>query len=159
MLMIFGLSYFLFRMLGKNMGGDAMNFGKSNAKGPHAVQTDVTFADVAGQEEAKEAVAEIVDFLHSPDKYKSVGAKMPKGALLVGPPRHRPKPLLAKAVAGEAGVPFFSIAGSEFVEMFVGRGRGPRTGPVQAGPRNKAPCIVFIDELDTIGKKRDGGGF
>ena len=122
-----------------------------------AAQTGKTFADVAGQEEAKEALVEIVDFLHTPDKYRSVGAVMPKGVLLVGPPGTG-KTLLAKAVAGEANVPFFSIAGSEFVEMFVGQGAA-RVRDLFKQAKEKAPCIVFIDEIDTIGKKRDGGGF
>ncbi len=156
MLLLLGCSYFLFKMLSKRMGGDAMSFGKSNAKVYVQAQTGITFEDVAGQDEAKDGLAEIVDFLHNPDKYKSVGAKMPKGALLVGPPGTG-KTLLAKAVAGEAGVPFFSIAGSEFVEMFVGRGAA-RVRDLFKQAKEKSPCIVFIDELDTIGKKRDGGG-
>lgn len=151
-----GLSYLLFRSISKRMGGDAMSFGKSNAKVYVQAQTGITFEDVAGQDEAKDALTEIVDFLHNPDKYKSVGAKMPKGALLVGPPGTG-KTLLAKAVAGEAGVPFFSIAGSEFVEMFVGRGAA-RVRDLFKQAKEKSPCIVFIDELDTIGKKRDGAG-
>lgn len=156
MLMLLGLSFFLFRMLSKNMGGEAMSFGKSNAKVYGQDKTGITFNDVAGQDEAKEAVEEIVDYLHNPAKYRSVGAKMPKGALLVGPPGTG-KTLLAKAVAGEAGVPFFSIAGSEFVEMFVGRGAA-RVRDLFKQAKEKAPCIVFIDELDTIGKKRDSSG-
>ncbi len=151
---------FLWRMMQKRMGdGNMMSFGmgKSNAKMYVAAQTGKTFADVAGQEEAKEALVEIVDFLHSPDKYRSVGAVMPKGVLLVGPPGTG-KTLLAKAVAGEANVPFFSIAGSEFVEMFVGQGAA-RVRDLFKQAKEKAPCIVFIDEIDTIGKKRDGGGF
>ena len=133
-----------------------MAFGKSNAKVYVKAQTGKTFKDVAGQDEAKEALKEIVDFLHNPAKYTSVGAKMPKGALLVGPPGTG-KTLLAQAVAGEANVPFFSISGSEFVEMFVGMGAAKvRDLFKQAG--EKAPCIVFIDEIDTIGKKRDGNG-
>ena len=150
----------LWRMLQKRMGdGNMMSFGmgKSNAKMYVAAQTGKTFADVAGQEEAKEALVEIVDFLHSPDKYRSVGAVMPKGVLLVGPPGTG-KTLLAKAVAGEANVPFFSIAGSEFVEMFVGQGAA-RVRDLFKQAKQKAPCIVFIDEIDTIGKKRDGSGF
>src|SRR5699024_4146573 len=119
-------------------------------------QTGKRCADVAGQDEAKEARSEIVDFLHSPAKYNSIGATMPKGALLVGPPGTG-KTLLAKAVAGEAGVPFFSIAGSEFVEMFVGQGAA-RVRDLFKQAKEKAPCIVFIDEIDTIGKKRDGSG-
>ena len=150
----------LWRMMQKRMGeGNMMSFGmgKSNAKMYVAAQTGKTFADVAGQEEAKEALVEIVDFLHSPDKYRSVGAVMPKGVLLVGPPGTG-KTLLAKAVAGEANVPFFSIAGSEFVEMFVGQGAA-RVRDLFKQAKEKAPCIVFIDEIDTIGKKRDGSGF
>ncbi|MGD9560553.1 MAG: ATP-dependent zinc metalloprotease FtsH [Oscillospiraceae bacterium] len=156
MLLLIGLSVILFRVMSKRMGGDAMSFGKSTAKVYVQAQTGITFEDVAGQDEAKDALNEIVDFLHSPAKYKSVGAKMPKGALLVGPPGTG-KTLLAKAVAGEAGVPFFSIAGSEFVEMFVGRGAA-RVRDLFKQAKEKAPCIVFIDELDTIGKKRDGSG-
>ena len=151
---------FLWRMMQKRMGDDNMmsfGMGRSNAKMYVAAQTGKTFADVAGQEEAKEALVEIVDFLHSPDKYRSVGAVMPKGVLLVGPPGTG-KTLLAKAVAGEANVPFFSIAGSEFVEMFVGQGAA-RVRDLFKQAKEKAPCIVFIDEIDTIGKKRDGGGF
>jgi len=150
----------LWRMMQKRMGdGNMMSFGmgKSSAKMYVAAQTGKTFADVAGQEEAKEALVEIVDFLHSPDKYRSVGAVMPKGVLLVGPPGTG-KTLLAKAVAGEANVPFFSIAGSEFVEMFVGQGAA-RVRDLFRQAKEKAPCIVFIDEIDTIGKKRDSGGF
>lgn len=150
----------LWRMMQKRMGdgSNMMSFGmgKSNAKMYVAAQTGKTFADVAGQEEAKEALEEIVDFLHNPDKYRSVGAVMPKGVLLVGPPGTG-KTLLAKAVAGEANVPFFSIAGSEFVEMFVGRGAA-RVRDLFKQAKEKAPCIVFIDEIDTIGKKRDGSG-
>lgn len=150
----------LWRMMQKRMGdgSNMMSFGmgKSNAKMYVAAQTGKTFADVAGQEEAKEALEEIVDFLHNPDKYRSVGAVMPKGVLLVGPPGTG-KTLLAKAVAGEANVPFFSIAGSEFVEMFVGQGAA-RVRDLFKQAKEKAPCIVFIDEIDTIGKKRDGSG-
>ena len=142
------------RMLTKRMGGNAMQFGKSNAKIYVESQTGKTFADVAGQDEAKEALREIVDFLHNPDKYKSIGASLPKGALLVGPPGTG-KTLLAKAVAGEAKVPFFSISGSEFVEMFVGMGAA-KVRDLFKQAAEKAPCIVFIDEIDTIGKKRDG---
>ena len=138
------------------MGGNAMSFGKSNAKIYVKAQTGKTFADVAGQDEAKEALNEIVDFLHNPQKYTEVGAKMPKGALLVGPPGTG-KTLLAQAVAGEANVPFFSISGSEFVEMFVGMGAA-KVRDLFKQANEKAPCIVFIDEIDTIGKKRDGGG-
>ena len=131
--------------------------GKSNAKVYKGEQTGVKFNDVAGQEEAKENLKEIVDFLNHPAKYSEIGAKMPKGALLVGPPGTG-KTLLAKAVAGEAGVPFFSISGSEFVEMFVGRGAA-KVRDLFSQARKQAPCIVFIDEIDTIGKKRDGSGF
>lgn len=144
------------RMLAKRMGGPgAMQFGKSNAKIYVEAQTGKTFKDVAGQDEAKEALTEIVDFLNNPEKYKEIGAKMPKGALLVGPPGTG-KTLLAKAVAGEANVPFFSISGSEFVEMFVGMGAA-RVRDLFKQAQEKAPCIVFIDEIDTIGKKRDNG--
>ena len=156
MALLGGLSFLLMRSMQKKMGGNALSFGKSNAKIYVQAQTGKTFADVAGQDEAKEALAEIVDFLHSPDKYRSVGAVMPKGALLVGPPGTG-KTLLAKAVAGEAGVPFFSIAGSEFVEMFVGMGAA-RVRDLFKQASEKAPCIVFIDEIDTIGKSRDGAG-
>ena len=137
-------------------GGGMFGMGKSSAKLYVENQTGKRFADVAGQDEAKEALSEIVDFLHSPAKYNSIGATMPKGALLVGPPGTG-KTLLAKAVAGEAGVPFFSIAGSEFVEMFVGQGAA-RVRDLFKQAKEKAPCIVFIDEIDTIGKKRDGAG-
>ena len=142
----------------QNMGGpgNAMSFGKANAKIYVEAQTGKTFADVAGEDEAKEALSEIVDFLHNPDKYAAIGAKLPKGALLVGPPGTG-KTLLAKAVAGEAQVPFFSISGSEFVEMFVGMGAA-KVRDLFKQANEKAPCIVFIDEIDTIGKKRDGGG-
>ena len=161
--LIMFLLFFLFwrlvfgRMMKKGgFGANAMAFGKSNAKVYVKAQTGKTFKDVAGQDEAKEALKEIVDFLHNPAKYTSVGAKMPKGALLVGPPGTG-KTLLAQAVAGEANVPFFSISGSEFVEMFVGMGAAKvRDLFKQAG--EKAPSIVFIDEIDTIGKKRDGNG-
>ena len=142
------------RMLTKRIGGNAMQFGKSNAKIYVESQTGKTFADVAGQDEAKEALREIVDFLHNPEKYKNIGASLPKGALLVGPPGTG-KTLLAKAVAGEAKVPFFSISGSEFVEMFVGMGAA-KVRDLFKQAADKAPCIVFIDEIDTIGKKRDG---
>ena len=137
-------------------GGGMFGMGKSSAKLYVENQTGKRFADVAGQDEAKEALSEIVDFLHSPAKYNSIGATMPKGALLVGPPGTG-KTLLAKAVAGEAGVPFFSIVGSEFVEMFVGQGAA-RVRDLFKQAKEKAPCIVFIDEIDTIGKKRDGAG-
>ena len=136
--------------------GNAMSFGKANAKVYVKAQTGKTFKDVAGQDEAKEALNEIVDFLHNPQKYTEVGAKMPKGALLVGPPGTG-KTLLAQAVAGEAEVPFFSISGSEFVEMFVGMGAA-KVRDLFKQANEKAPCIVFIDEIDTIGKKRDGNG-
>ncbi|HRR77940.1 MAG: ATP-dependent zinc metalloprotease FtsH [Ruminococcus sp.] len=146
----------LMKILSKRMGGlgNAMSFGKSNAKIYVKAQTGKTFADVAGQDEAKEALEEIVDFLHNPQKYADIGADLPKGALLVGPPGTG-KTLLAKAVAGEANVPFFSISGSEFVEMFVGMGAAKVRDLFQQA-NQKAPCIVFIDEIDTIGKKRDG---
>ena len=134
--------------------GNAMAFGKSSAKIYVKAQTGRTFADVAGQDEAKEALAEIVDFLHCPEKYADIGAKLPKGALLVGPPGTG-KTLLAQAVAGEADVPFFSISGSEFVEMFVGVGAA-KVRDLFRQAAEKAPCIVFIDEIDTIGKKRSG---
>ena len=146
----------LSRQLQKKMGGNAMTFGKSNAKIYAESETGKTFTDVAGQEEAKEALKEIVDFLHNPQKYADIGATLPKGALLVGPPGTG-KTLLAKAVAGEAKVPFFSISGSEFVEMFVGMGAA-KVRDLFKQANDKAPCIVFIDEIDTIGKKRDGGG-
>ena len=141
----------------QNMGGpgNAMSFGKANAKVYVEAQTGKTFADVAGEDEAKEALLEIVDFLHSPEKYAAIGAKLPKGALLVGPPGTG-KTLLAKAVAGEAQVPFFSISGSEFVEMFVGMGAA-KVRDLFKQAAEKAPCIVFIDELATIGTTRDGG--
>ena len=151
------LGQLLARSLQKKMGGgsNAMTFGKSNAKVYVPAQTGKTFADVAGEDEAKEALQEIVDFLHNPQKYEAIGAQMPKGALLVGPPGTG-KTLLAKAVAGEANVPFFSMSGSEFVEMFVGAGAA-RVRDLFAQAQEKAPCIVFIDEIDTIGKKRDSG--
>lgn len=138
------------------MPGNAMSFGKSNAKIYAETETGKTFDDVAGQDEAKEALTEIVDFLHNPDKYSKIGAKLPKGALLVGPPGTG-KTLLAKAVAGEAHVPFFSISGSDFVEMFVGMGAA-KVRDLFKQANEKAPCIIFIDEIDTIGKKRDSGG-
>ena len=133
-----------------------MTFGKANAKIYAETETGITFDDVAGEEEAKDALTEIVSFLHNPDKYSAIGAKLPKGALLVGPPGTG-KTLLAKAVAGEAKVPFFSISGSEFVEMFVGMGAA-KVRDLFKQANEKAPCIVFIDEIDTIGKKRDNGG-
>ncbi|MBR3901122.1 MAG: ATP-dependent zinc metalloprotease FtsH [Ruminococcus sp.] len=145
----------LMKGMAKRMGGgNAMSFGKSNAKIYVKAQTGKTFADVAGQDEAKEALVEIVDFLHNPQKYAEIGANLPKGALLVGPPGTG-KTLLAQAVAGEAEVPFFSISGSEFVEMFVGMGAA-KVRDLFKQAAEKAPCIVFIDEVDTIGKKRDG---
>ena len=151
------LGNFMSRQMQKRMGGgNAMTFGKSNAKIYAESETGKTFQDVAGQEEAKEALKEIVDFLHNPQKYSDIGASLPKGALLVGPPGTG-KTLLAKAVAGEAHVPFFSISGSEFVEMFVGMGAA-KVRDLFKQANEKAPCIVFIDEIDTIGKKRDGGG-
>ena len=155
MIMI-GLGQILSRSMAKRMGGNAMTFGKSNAKIYAESETGVTFADVAGEEEAKDALKEIVDFLHDPKKYSDIGATLPKGALLVGPPGTG-KTLLAKAVAGEAHVPFFSISGSEFVEMFVGMGAA-KVRDLFKQANEKAPCIVFIDEIDTIGKKRDGSG-
>ena len=153
-----GLGRLLSNQLGKRMGGgmNALSFGKANAKIVADKETGVTFADVAGEEEAKDALKEIVDFLEHPDKYAGIGAKLPKGALLVGPPGTG-KTLLARAVAGEAKVPFFSISGSEFVEMFVGRGAA-KVRDLFKQANEKAPCIVFIDEIDTIGKKRDGAG-
>ena len=150
----------LSKMLMKRMGGgglgNAMQFGKSNAKIYVASETGIKFHDVAGEDEAKEQLQEIVDFLHNPEKYQAIGATMPKGALLVGPPGTG-KTLLAKAVAGEAEVPFFSISGSEFVEMFVGMGAA-KVRDLFKQANEKAPCIVFIDEIDTIGKKRDSAG-
>ena len=153
------LGQLLTRLMLKKMGtggvgGPAMTFGKSNAKVYVPSTTGIKFADVAGEDEAKEILTEIVDFLHNPQKYNSIGAKLPKGALLVGPPGTG-KTLLAKAVAGEANVPFFSISGSEFVEMFVGMGAA-KVRDLFKQAAEKAPCIVFIDEIDTIGKKRDG---
>ena len=147
------------RMTSKMMGGmgNAMSFGKSNAKVYVQSETGIKFADVAGEDEAKEILQEIVDFLHNPKKYEEIGAKMPKGALLVGPPGTG-KTLLAKAVAGDANVPCFSLSGSEFGEMFVGMGAAKVRDLFQQA-NEKAPCIVFIDEIDTVGKKRDGGGF
>lgn len=150
------LSRFLMKKMG-NMGGmPTMQFGKSNAKVYVESSTGIKFSDVAGEDEAKEVLKEIVDFLHNPDKYKEIGATMPKGALLVGPPGTG-KTLLARAVAGEAEVPFFSISGSEFVEMFVGMGAA-KVRDLFKQANEKAPCIVFIDEIDTIGKKRDNQG-
>lgn len=154
-----GIGQLMGRSLMKRMGGgpgNAMTFGKSNAKIYAESETGITFADVAGEEEAKDALKEIVDFLHKPEKYSEIGAVLPKGALLVGPPGTG-KTMLAKAVAGEAHVPFFSISGSEFVEMFVGMGAA-KVRDLFKQANEKAPCIVFIDEIDTIGKKRDGAG-
>ena len=152
------LGQLLFRKMNQNMmgggPGGAMAFGKSNAKVYVKSSTGIKFADVAGEDEAKELLSEIVDFLHNPEKYREIGASMPKGALLVGPPGTG-KTLLAKAVAGEADVPFFSISGSEFVEMFVGMGAA-KVRDLFKQANEKAHCIVFIDEIDTIGKKRDG---
>lgn len=145
----------LFSFMNKR-GGNAMSFGKSNAKIYAEKETGVTFKDVEGEDEAKEALEEIVSYLHDNGKYTEIGAKLPKGALLVGPPGTG-KTLLAKAVAGEANVPFFSISGSEFVEMFVGMGAS-KVRDLFKQASEKAPCIVFIDEIDTIGKKRDNGG-
>ncbi|MEG2018113.1 MAG: ATP-dependent zinc metalloprotease FtsH [Clostridium sp.] len=154
--MFFVLWQIVSKSMGKKMGGNSMSFGKSKAKVYVSAQTGKTFKDVAGQDEAKEALTEIVDFLHDPAKYKEIGAKLPKGALLVGPPGTG-KTLLAQAVAGEASVPFFSISGSEFVEMFVGMGAA-RVRDLFKQAQEKAPCIVFIDEIDAIGKKRDNSG-
>ena len=152
---IFGAGYLLMRSLQKRMGGEnAMSFGKANAKIVGEEKTGVTFNDVAGEDEAKEALGEIVNFLHDPKRYSEIGAKLPKGALLVGPPGTG-KTLLAKAVAGEAHVPFFSISGSEFVQMFVGMGAA-KVRDLFKQAAEKAPCIVFLDEVATIGKKRDG---
>lgn len=156
-LLIFGIGQLMGNRLQKKMGGNAMTFGKSNAKIYVEAETGKTFKDVAGQDEAKEALTEIVDFLHNPKKYADIGANLPKGALLVGPPGTG-KTLLARAVAGEAKVPFFSISGSEFVEMFVGMGAA-KVRDLFKQATDKAPCIVFIDEIDTIGKKRDSKGF
>lgn len=156
--LIYVVMWFLFRSLSKNSGG-MMGVGKSNAKVYVEKSTGVTFRDVAGQEEAKESLTEIVDFLHNPTKYTRIGAKLPKGALLVGPPGTG-KTLLAKAVAGEAKVPFFSLSGSDFVEMFVGVGAS-RVRDLFKQAQQSAPCIIFIDEIDAIGKSRDshyGGG-
>ena len=152
------IGQFALRKMMKGGGGmDSMTFGKSNAKVYVQSETGIKFDDVAGEDEAKEVLSELVDYLHDPKKYQEIGASMPKGALLVGPPGTG-KTLLAKAVAGEANVPFFSISGSEFVEMFVGAGAA-KVRDLFKQANEKAPCIVFIDEIDTIGKKRDGGGF
>lgn len=172
MLIFFLLGWWLNRRMKKAMGDDnpsmdfsgggfgglgGGNLGKSGARIVASKDVGVTFKDVAGQEEAKESLKEVVDFLENPQRYEEIGAKLPRGALLVGPPGTG-KTLLAKAVAGEAGVPFFSISGSEFVEMFVGRGAA-KVRDLFKQAKEKAPCIVFIDEIDTIGKERDGGGF
>jgi cell division protease FtsH len=150
------IGQFATKKLQKRLCGNSMSFGKSNAKIYVSAQTGIVFNDVAGEDEAKEALKEIVDFLHNPSKYVQIGAIMPKGALLVGPPGTG-KTLLAKAVAGEAHVPFFSISGAEFVQMFVGMGAA-KVRDLFKQAKEKAPCIVFIDEIDTIGKKRDAGG-
>ena len=162
--LMIGLGTWLSRKMMKKMGGDAMSFGggfggmgKSNAKVYVKSSQGIKFSDVAGEDEAKENLQEIVEYLHNPGKYKDIGAQMPKGILLVGPPGTG-KTMLAKAVAGEANVPFFSISGSEFVEMFVGMGAS-KVRDLFKQAKEKAPCIVFIDEIDTIGKKRDGGKF
>ena len=154
LVLIYGVMWFLFRTITRNSGGMMGGVGKSNAKlYDMEKETGVTFKDVAGQEEAKESVKELVDFLHNPGKYTRIGAKLPKGALLVGPPGTG-KTLLAKAVAGEAKVPFFSLTGSDFVEMFVGVGAS-RVRDLFKQAQQNAPCIVFIDEVDAIGKSRD----
>ena len=150
------LSKKMMSSMGNGGPGGMMSFGKSNAKVYVKSSTGIKFSDVAGEDEAKELLTEIVDFLHNPEKYREIGASMPKGALLVGPPGTG-KTLLAKAVAGESEVPFFSISGSEFVEMFVGMGAA-KVRDLFKQANEKAPCIVFIDEIDTIGKKRDGSG-
>lgn len=155
MIIFIGIGQLFSGQMKKRMGGGALTFGKSNAKIYVQAQTGKTFDDVAGEDEAKEALTEIVDFLHNPAKYAEIGANLPKGALLVGPPGTG-KTLLAQAVAGEAKVPFFSISGSEFVEMFVGMGAA-KVRDLFKQASEKAPCIVFIDEIDTIGKKRDNG--
>ena len=160
LLLFWGLGSLLGKQMAKRMGGGAggaLSFGKSNAKVYVKANDSKTFKDVAGQDEAKEALSEVVDYLHQPKKYQDIGAKNPKGILLVGPPGTG-KTLLARAVAGEADVPFFSISGSEFVEMFVGRGAA-KVRDLFKEANEKAPCIVFIDEIDTIGKKRDNGNF
>ena len=158
LVVMIAIGQFLMRKIMNSGGGvNSMAFGKSNAKVYVQSETGIKFADVAGEDEAKEVLSELVDYLHDPKKYQEIGASMPKGALLVGPPGTG-KTLLAKAVAGEANVPFFSISGSEFVEMFVGAGAA-KVRDLFKQANEKAPCIVFIDEIDTIGKKRDGGGF
>jgi len=165
LLLPLGMLYLFYRFIGKRLmgrmnqgvGSSPMQFGKSSAKVYDSTTSGIMFADVAGEDEAKDALTEIVDFLHTPEKYTEIGAIMPKGALLVGPPGTG-KTMLAKAVAGEAEVPFFSISGSEFVEMFVGMGAS-KVRDLFKQANEKAPCIVFIDEIDTIGKKRDTKGF
>ena len=153
LVIFYGLGSFMFRKMSQRMGGNTMSFGKSNAKIYVEAQTGKTFDDVAGEDEAKDALKEIVDFLHDPQKYRDIGAKLPKGALLVGPPGTG-KTLLAKAVAGEAKVPFFSLSGSAFVEMYVGVGAS-RVRDLFKQAQQMAPCIIFIDEIDAIGKSRD----
>ena len=150
------LGQLMYRQMAKKAGGNSMMFGmgKSNAKVYVKSSDGIKFTDVAGEDEAKENLTEIVDYLHNPDKYREIGASMPKGILLVGPPGTG-KTMLAKAVAGEANVPFFSMSGSEFVEMFVGMGAS-KVRDLFSQAKEKAPCIVFIDEIDAIGKKRDG---
>ena len=154
-LLVGALMFITMRIISKRMGGGVMSFGKNTSKIYAEKSTGKTFADVAGQEEAKESLVEIVDFLNNPQKYTEIGARLPKGALLVGPPGTG-KTLMAKAVAGEAGVPFFSLSGSEFVEMFVGVGASRVRDLFRQAVEN-APCIVFIDEIDSIGKSRDNG--
>ena len=154
LVIIIGFGVWMTRSMQKKMGSGAMSFGKSNAKVYVASETGIHFSDVQGEDEAKELLTEIVDFLHNPQRYAAIGAHIPKGALLVGPPGTG-KTLLAKAVAGEANVPFFSISGSEFVEMFVGMGAS-KVRDLFKQAKEKAPCIVFIDEIDAVGKKRDG---
>ena len=159
LVIIIGFGQFMYRQMAKKAGGDSMMFGmggmgKSNAKVYVKSSNGIKFTDVAGEDEAKENLTEIVEYLHDPDKYKEIGASMPKGILLVGPPGTG-KTMLAKAVAGEANVPFFSMSGSEFVEMFVGMGAS-KVRDLFKQAKEKAPCIVFIDEIDAIGKKRDG---
>lgn len=156
LVVIIGLGVWMTHSMQKKIGSGAMSFGKSNAKIYVASETGIHFSDVQGEDEAKELLTEIVDFLHNPQRYADIGAHIPKGALLVGPPGTG-KTLLAKAVAGEANVPFFSISGSEFVEMFVGMGAA-KVRDLFKQANEKAPCIVFIDEIDTIGKKREGSG-
>ena len=160
MVAIFFMWKFLFSKMGSGMGGGGvMGIGKNKARVYAQKETGVTFKDVAGQDEAKESLQEVVDFLENPGKYSKIGAKLPKGALLVGPPGTG-KTLLAKAVAGEAHAPFFSLSGSEFVEMFVGVGAS-RVRELFEEAKKNAPCIIFIDEIDAIGKSRDsrfGGG-